>query len=237
MDKLPENLIFSFFVSLTMVVIDAMYHLATETAVHINYVAVKFTVIFLTVFLVAHWVGKSTGDGIFTSISGPVIFYIYYIFANPTLNREIFRIDENFGYIFVHIFALLIAYFTVYRIWVLKKVSKFVKSLAYAFIISLCIYGLDAGYQLSYTQFITHNEEMTARVLSFITSIYLAGALFLLSFLSHFFIKEQKVKLSVLVIISAVIIYFIGQNITRSLVGIIAAFVPVYLSNIFLTRK
>ena len=58
-----------------MVVLDALYHLATETAVHINYVAVKFTVIFLVVFLVANWVGKSLTDGVFTSIAGPVIFY------------------------------------------------------------------------------------------------------------------------------------------------------------------
>lgn len=237
MNKLTENLIFSFFVSLTMVVLDAIYHLATETAVHINYVAVKFTVIFLVVFLVAYWVGKSLIDGIFTSVAGPVIFYIYYVFANPTLNREVFKIDENFGYIFVHLVALLIAYFIVYRIWVVKRGSAFVKSLAYALIISLSIYGLDAGYQLSYVQYTTHNEEMTAKVLNFTTSILLVLLLFVLSFLSNFFISNKNIQIAVLVIGSAVIIYFIGQNVTRSLVGIVAAFVLVYLSKIYLKQK
>ena len=102
MSKLIENIIFSFFVTLVMVVIDAIYHLATETAVHINYAAAKFTVIFLVVFLVSYWIGKSKRDGAFTSVTGPAVFYLYYIFANPTLNREIFKIDENFGYIFVN---------------------------------------------------------------------------------------------------------------------------------------
>ena len=149
MNKLSENLVFSFFVSFAMVTLDALYHLATETAVHINYATVKFTVIFLVVFLVVYWVGKSATEGIFTSVSGPVIFYVYYIFANSTLNRAIFKIDENFGYIFVHITALLIAYFVIYRAWVLKKGPKLMKSLAYSFVMALCIYGLDAGYQLS----------------------------------------------------------------------------------------
>ncbi len=237
MNKLAETLIFSFFVSLVMVVIDAIYHLATETAVHINYVAVKFTIIFLVVFLVAYWVGKSTMDGIFTSTAGPVIFYIYYVFANPTLNREVFKIDENFGYIFVHIAALLIAYFVIYKVWILKKGTKLVKSLAYAFIITLCIYGLDAGYQLSYVQFTTNNEEETARTLNFITSIYLAILIFTLSFLSNYLIKNTNIQIAFLVVGSAIVIYFIGQNIARSLAGIIAALIPTYLSKIYLKQK
>ena len=237
MNKLTENFIFSFFVSLVMVVLDAIYHLATETAVHINYVAVKYTVIFLIVFLVAYWVGRSITDGIFTSIAGPIIFYIYYIFANPTLNRDVFKIDENFGYIFVHISALLIAYFVVYKIWVLKKGSAIVKNAAYAFIIALCIYGLDGAYQLSYAQFTTHNEEDTARTLNFKTSIYLVALLFTLSFLSNFFIKSQNTRIAVLVVGSVIIIHLMGQNIIRSLVGIAAAFIPVYLSRYMLLEN
>lgn len=220
-----------------MVILDALYHLATETAVHINYVAVKFTVIFLVVFLVAYWVGKGIVDGVFTSIAGPVIFYVYYIFANPTLNRALFKIDENFGYIFVHIAALLTAYFVVYKAWVQKKGSAIVKSLAYAFVIALCIYGLDAGYQLSIVQFTTHNEEQTAMVLGFAAGVYLAALLFALSFLSNFFIKSQNVQNLALIIGSAAIIYFVGQNIARSLIGAADAIIPVYLAKIYLARK
>lgn len=219
-----------------MVVLDALYHLATETAVHINYVAVKFTVIFSTVFLVAYWVGKSKTDGIFTSVAGPVIFYVYYIFANPTLNRAVFKIDENFGYIFVHIAALLAAYFVVYYAWFLKKGSHIVKSLAFAFIIALCIYGLDAGYQLSRVQFTTHNEEMTARVLSFVPSIYLVLLLFALSFASNLFIKKANLQITFIVLGTVLIIFSLSQNITRSVAGIAAGFVPLYLSKIYLAR-
>ena len=233
MNKLSESFVFSFFVALSMVMLDALYHLATETAVHINYAAVKFTVIYLVVFLVCYWVGKSKTEGIFTSISGPVIFYVYYIFANPTLNREIFRIDDNFFYIFVHIAALLIAYFVFYKIWVLKKGNKLVKSLGYAFIISLCVFGLDAGYQLSYVQFTTHNEELTARTLNFASSIYLVLLLFALSFLPHFFLKNHKIQQTALFAGSVVVIYLLGQNIGRSVSSFASIFLILCLSNLY----
>ena len=233
MSKLAESLIFSFFVALSMVMLDALYHLATETAVHINYAAVKFTIIYFVVFLVCYWVGKSNTEGIFTSVSGPVIFYVYYIFANPTLNRELFKIDENFGYIFVHITALLIAYFVFYKVWVLRKGNKLVKSLGYAFIISLCIYGLDAGYQLSYVQFTTHNEEMTAKVLNFASSIYLVLLLFAVSFLSYFFVKNHKIQQTTLFAGSVLLIYLFGQNIGRSIFSIVTLLLILYLANIY----
>ena len=87
MGKLAENLLFSFLVSLPMVVLDGLYHLASETTVHLNYIIVKLLIIFLTVFFIAHWVGKSPREGLFSSIAGPGLFYIYYLFAYPTLNR------------------------------------------------------------------------------------------------------------------------------------------------------
>ena len=124
MGRIFRTFIFSFFASLIAVAIDAFYHLATETTVHINYVAVKFVIIFAAVFLVAYWSGKRIVDIIFASISGPVIFYVYYIFAYPTLDRSIFKIDENFGYIFVHIFAMLISYFIVFKILNKKYLGK-----------------------------------------------------------------------------------------------------------------
>lgn len=217
-----------------MVMLDALYHLATETAVHINYVAVKFTVIFLVVFLVVYWVGKGITDGIFTSVAGPVIFYVYYIFANATLNREIFKIDENFGYIFVHIAALLIAYFSVYNSWTMKKGSPVAKSIIYSFIVSISIFGLITAYKLSYVQYTTHNEEINARVLNFKSSIYLFSMLFLLSFLSNFFIRSKNIEMAVLIGGAAIIIYFAGRNITEGLIGIAASSIPVYLSKLYL---
>ena len=237
MNRLAENLVFSFFVSLVMVMLDALYHLATETAVHINYAAVKFIVIFLVVFLVANWVGKSITDGIFTSVSGPVIFYVYYVFANSTLNRALFKIDENFGYIFIHIAALLIAYFVIYETWALKKGSEFARSLSFAFVIALCIYGLDAGFQLSLVQFTTHDEEQTARTLNFKTSVYLVGLFFAISFLSNFFIKSKYVEIAALVAGSALAVYFMSHNILRSFVGIVDSALPIVIAKFYIKQK
>ena len=219
-----------------MVVLDALYHLATETAVHINYAAVKFTVIFLVVFLVVYWVGKSLTDGIFTSISGPVIFYFYYIFANSTLNRAIFKIDENFGYIFVHIAALLISYFVIYEIWAGKKGAKLAKSMAFAFIIALCIFGLESGFRLAAIQLQTHNEEINARTLQFITSLYLVLLFFGLLFLSNYFIKNKKIEIIISGIGSGIIVYAIGQDIVRSIVGLVSAFALLNISKFYLSK-
>ncbi len=246
MNKFTESIIFSFFVTLTLVVIDALFHLIIETAVHINYVAVKFTVIFLMVFLVTYWVGKSKTEGVFTSVVAPVIFYIYYVFANSTLNRELFKIDEDFWFIFIHITALLISYFVIYQIWVQKKGNYVAKNLAYAFIIALCVYGLDAVFQMSYVQFTTHNEEETAKTLNLGSSFLLVILLFILSFIILSFklsfllssiIKNRYVDLGLFVVGSFIIIYLIGQNLIRSLVGIVSTVIPVYLSKIYLEQS
>ena len=99
-----------------MVMLDVIYHLATETAVHINYVAVKFTIIYLTLFLTTYWVGKSWNNGVFATITGPMLFYIYYRVADATINRELFKIDESFGYIFLHIAVFALAYAVVFNL-------------------------------------------------------------------------------------------------------------------------
>ena len=128
---------------------------------------------------------------------------------------------------------MLIAYFVVYKIWVLKKGNNLIKSLGYAFIISLCIYGLDASYQLSYAQFTTGNEEIAARVLSFASSIYLALLLFALSFLPHFFIKNPKLQMAALILGPVLAISLFGQNIGRSLFSIVSISVILYLAHLY----
>ncbi len=233
MNKVSESIIFSFFISLVMVVLDAIYHLATETAVHINYVAVKFTIIFLVVFLVAYFIGKSKTDWIFTSLAGPVIFYAYYVFANPTLNRELFRIDENFGYIFVHIAALLIAYFVFYNIWALRNGNRLARMLGYAFIISLCIFGIDSGYRLAYVQFTTHNEEIAAGVMDMQSSLIQVFLIFIVAAASYRLISNIKIRAPAIVFGSVVIIYFMGHDILRTLAAIASSLALVYLGNFY----
>ena len=212
MNKLSDSLIFSFFVSLSMVTIDALYHLATETAVHINYVAVKFTVIFFVVFLVSYMVGKSLKDGIFSSVAGPVVFYFYYVFANPTLNRAVFKIDENVGYIFVHIAAMLLAYFSVYNYWLAKKGGKFMKSAAYAFVIALCVFGIYAGFKMGNSQLASHDEEQVVKVLSFQSSFHFFLAVFALSFISDFFIRHEELKTALFAICAGLIAFIWDKN-------------------------
>ena len=96
MSKLSSNILFSALLTIVMNGLDIVYHLATDWAVHLNYVAIKLTVIFTATLLIAHFVGKGKQQGIATSIVGPFMFYLYYVAANPTLNREVFKIDELF---------------------------------------------------------------------------------------------------------------------------------------------
>ncbi|MBI5391516.1 hypothetical protein HZB00_00785 [Candidatus Woesearchaeota archaeon] len=94
--------------------LDAVFHLSANTAVHLGYIAVKFVVIFLSVFCIAWFSSISFANGLFTSFFGPFMFYIYYRMATPTLDRSIFTLDENVGYIFLHMSLLLIAYLVTY---------------------------------------------------------------------------------------------------------------------------
>ncbi len=91
--------------------IDMIYHLATSWAVHLNYVAVKITIIFLSVYLITELVGKKKEQGIVVSILGPFMFYLYYLFANPTIDRAVFTLDEQFWFFFLHVGFMFIAYF------------------------------------------------------------------------------------------------------------------------------
>ncbi|MBI2650140.1 hypothetical protein HYX04_02385 [Candidatus Woesearchaeota archaeon] len=121
MSKLYSNFLFSFVVAVVMNALDMVYHLATGWAVHLNYVAIKLTVIFLTVWMITQFIGLGKEEGIVASIFGPVMFYVYYVFAGATLNREIFKLDEQFWFIFLHIAFMLIAYFTA---WYFAKGEK-----------------------------------------------------------------------------------------------------------------
>ena len=123
MNKFFSNLLFSIAVTGVMNALDMTFHLSTGWAVHLNYVAIKLTVIFLTVWMITQFIGKGTEEGIVASIFGPFIFYIYYVFAGATLNREIFKIDEQFWFFFLHAALMLIAYFAAWNFVKSKKQS------------------------------------------------------------------------------------------------------------------
>ncbi len=115
--KLGQSFIFSFLVTAVTNTLDMTYHIAVGTAVHLHYVAIKFTVLFLTIFLVDLWIGRETKDAVFSSIAGPLVFYFYYLRATPTLDRSVFVLDEAFGYFFVHAAAMYLAYLLITKIY------------------------------------------------------------------------------------------------------------------------
>ena len=110
-----QKILFALTVTAVMNALDMTYHLATGWAVHLNYVAIKLTVIFLAVWMITQFIGLGKQEGIITSIFAPFMFYVYYVFAGATLNREIFKIDEQFWFYFLHAGLLLIAYFSAWN--------------------------------------------------------------------------------------------------------------------------
>ncbi len=105
-----EVLLFAVFVTLFMNGLDMTYHLLTGWVVHLNYAAVKLTMIFVASLLVTWLLGVGRKQNVVTSISGPLAFYVYYLFANPTLDRAIFSLDEQFWFFFLHVAFMLLAY-------------------------------------------------------------------------------------------------------------------------------
>ncbi len=221
-----------------MVVLDGIYHLASETTVHLNYIIVKLIIIFLTVFFVAYWVGKSPREGIFSSIAGPSLFFLYYSFAYPTLNREVFRLDENFGYIFLHILVMLIAYFSAYTFFVEKKTKVNFKPIASAMLLALLVTGFDMFYQLSVVRAITGDDEQSARALGFEPEFILAGWVFAAALLgSHLFKKKQSAQAWIFIAGTGLISFLNWNDAFRALAGLIGAAISLWLAKRFSSYK
>ncbi len=115
MKRFWQIFLFSLLVTLSMNFLDSFFHLLTNTAVHLGYVVVKFTIIFLSVFFVSWFSGITFGNGLFTSLFGTTLFYVYYRMASATLDRTIFKLDENVGYILLHASMLLLVYMVIYH--------------------------------------------------------------------------------------------------------------------------
>ena len=235
MNKFSDSALFSLFISLSMVMLDGIYHLATETVVHINYMGVKFTLIFLTLFLVIYWIGKGLNAGILACITGPIIFYIYYIFADPTINREFFKIDETFGYIFLHIAVFVISYAIMYNL-TKNKGTKLMKVIGIAFIFSLVVLSLDTAYQLEKVQLTTHNEEIGAKLLSFDTTFYLFLMLFIIAFICFYYIKDAKLRGLAFSLLAGAAVYVIGRVVLRTAVSFLLSIMAFTAFSYYLSR-
>lgn len=212
-------LAFGIIVTLGMNALDMLYHVATNTAVHLNYVAVKALVIFTTVFLIALVVGRGKIPGIVTSILGPVAFYIYYSFATPTLNRAVFTIDDAVGYIFVHIVALGLVYWLTYY-WIMKKDEH----LPFAITVALASLPLYWGWLMMLVKLAGGLDEHTTTVLGLGSALIALGILLVLSYLATM-LKSWWPGI-IAGVVFGVIGYFATMNVVDSVARVFILAVP-----------
>lgn len=112
---LKKSLSFAFVVTMSAMALDMMFHMATNVAVHLPYVLVKAVVVGFTLILVSYWVGINFKDGLAWSLGASVLFDVYYNFAEPTLDRTVFTLDEAALFIIVHFFCIAIPYLLTWK--------------------------------------------------------------------------------------------------------------------------
>ncbi len=112
---LKKALALSFVVTMSAMALDMMFHMATGVAVHLPYVLVKVAVVWFTLVLAYWWLGWRLWDGIVWSMGASILFDIYYNFAEPTLDRTVFTLDEATFFIAVHFFCIVIPFLALYK--------------------------------------------------------------------------------------------------------------------------
>lgn len=157
--------LFSVAVTAAMNAMDMTYHLTTGWAVHLNYVAIKLTVIFLSVWIITQFIGIGKEEGIVAAFLGPLIFYLYYVFANPTLDRSAFKIDEQFWFFFLHAVFLLISYFSAYAF--IKSKSRMPGTLGFVVTAAFTSIAFDALFIMIRWRINGVDEETAARMFTF----------------------------------------------------------------------
>lgn len=217
MNKFCSNLLFSISVTAVMNALDMTYHLATGWAVHLNYVAIKLTVIFLSVWMIAQFIGKGTEEGIVTSIFGPFIFYIYYVFAGATLNREVFKIDEQFWFFFLHAALMLIAYFSAWSF--VKAKSNVIRAVGFAITAAFFALALDALLIMARWKLQGIDEETAASLFNFSVILvpllsFIAGVL--LGMLADKLTKKHYIDVLAAAVISSLSILAFTRDFTHA---------------------
>ena len=207
MSKFFSNLLFSAAVTAVMNALDMTFHLATSWAVHLNYVAIKITIIFLTVWMITQFIGIGREEGIVAGIFGPFIFYVYYVFAGATLNREIFKIDEQFWFFFLHAALMLIAYFSAFNFAKSKK--HWIRTLSFVVVASFASIALDALYIMIKMRLQGIDEETAAKLMTFSLILipvvaYIIGVI--IGVLTNNLLKEKFSDSFVAAIVSSLIV-------------------------------
>src|SRR3989344_4706390 len=108
--SVSKSIAFAIVVGLASLTIDICAHLLTNTTVHFPYVSIKFIVIAFTLYFFSRWIGVDWKNGIAGSAIAVIIFYVYYRFTEPTLDRTIFKLDEHVIWTLFHWIAVYIPY-------------------------------------------------------------------------------------------------------------------------------
>ena len=230
MDEIYSNFLFSVAVTAVMNALDMIYHLATGWAVHLNYVAIKLTVIFIPVWMITQFIGIGKEEGLVASVIGPSMFYIYYLHAGATLNRNIFKIDEQFWFIFLHLALMLIAYFATFNF--LKSKNHLMRTMSFFVIASFSSIALDALYLMIRMKFQGIDEETAAKLMTFSLILipvlaYIIGVF--LGILSQNFTNKKYLDSTIAAIASAFIIIFFTKDLLHSIFSLVFVFMAYHI--------
>ena len=207
--------------------LDIVYHLATNWTVHLNYVAIKLTVIFLTAFLITQFIGKGKEQGIVASMLGPFMFYIYYFSAVPTLNREVFWLDEQFFFIFLHMFFMLVSYFAALNFLESKK--DYLRKLSFvllAGISSIALYAISLMFQWRFQGL---GEEEAASLMTFAVITPSILSFIPASIITLFWPKNKLQRGLVTSLISAFLVFFLTKELIYSIFALVIVNLVFYL--------
>lgn len=126
-------LAFAFLITLAMQTLDIIGHLTPivwngelikgETAVHLPYIAVKMTVIFFSLLAFTYFLGASKKKAWLGAFTATAIFDIYYRFAEATLDRTVYTLDEKrISWIVFHAICILVPYWLITKFLLEKQV-------------------------------------------------------------------------------------------------------------------
>ncbi|MBI4145296.1 hypothetical protein HY493_03755 [Candidatus Woesearchaeota archaeon] len=227
MSRIWTAFIFGIIVTLAMNALDMLYHVVTDTAVHLNYVAVKFTIIFATVFLIALVIGRGKTPGIVTSVLGPVAFYFYYSVASPTLDRSMFTIDEAVWYVVVHVIALAIAYLLAQSFVVKQKGGR----LPFAILVSLAALPLYWGWLMALVKLGGGLDEDTTKVMTMGAAFLSLAILFVLIYGATWFCKKGHFPGFAAGLVFGIISVITGATVLDAFVRIFVIGIPYVLAH------
>ena len=180
--------------------------------------------------MITQFIGKGIEEGIAASIYGPLIFYIYYLFAGATLNREVFRIDEQFWFMFLHILFMLIAYFASF--YFARGERHWLRTICFISTASVTSIAFFAVYMMINWRLKGIDEETAATLMTFSLILlpslaYFVGAV--ASIILDNILKKKLIESLVANIMAALLIGFFWNDISAAIFAFIIGNLAYYL--------